>query len=114
MKSPLDLGIWLAFDEVESTQAVAADHLLRGEPVGVIFALRQTAGRGRFGRRLGRVRLDLGRRFGRCLGRSGPRRLDLFLRQQDPAGRQQGDRSRRAEENRSHRRSLSCARLIER
>lgn len=50
MKSPLDLGIWVSFDEVASTQQVAAEHLQRGEPVGVIFAREQTAGKGRFGR----------------------------------------------------------------
>lgn len=50
MKSPLGSAIWVSFDEVESTQTVAAEHLLRGEPVGVIFAKQQTAGRGRFSR----------------------------------------------------------------
>jgi len=50
LKSPLDLGIWLEFDEVESTQNVAAEHLQRGEPIGVIFAKHQAGGRGRFGR----------------------------------------------------------------
>lgn len=50
MRSPLDMGIWVSFDEVSSTQTVAAEHLLRGEPVGVIFARHQNAGKGRFSR----------------------------------------------------------------
>jgi BirA family biotin operon repressor/biotin-[acetyl-CoA-carboxylase] ligase len=50
MKSPLDLGVWLAFDEVESTQECAARHLLNGDPIGVVFTDHQTAGKGRFGR----------------------------------------------------------------
>lgn len=50
MKSPLDLGIWLSLDEVESTQAVAAEKLAKGEPIGAVFAKNQTKGKGRFGR----------------------------------------------------------------
>lgn len=50
MKSPLDLGVWMPFDEVVSTQAVAAERLVHGDPVGVVFTGNQTSGRGRFGR----------------------------------------------------------------
>lgn len=50
MKSPLDDGVWLAFDEVESTQVVAAKHLENGDPIGVVYTDNQTSGKGRFGR----------------------------------------------------------------
>jgi BirA family biotin operon repressor/biotin-[acetyl-CoA-carboxylase] ligase len=53
MKSPLEFGPWIELDEVESTQSAAAS-LLRdpqgGNVPGVVFARRQTAGKGRFGR----------------------------------------------------------------
>ena len=50
MKSPLEAGAWLEFDEVDSTQKVAADKLRSGEAVGVVFAKQQTKGKGRFDR----------------------------------------------------------------
>jgi BirA family transcriptional regulator, biotin operon repressor / biotin---[acetyl-CoA-carboxylase] ligase len=50
VKSPLDLCVWSSYDEVESTQTVAADLLKEGAPVGVVFAKNQTQGKGRFGR----------------------------------------------------------------
>lgn len=50
MRSPLDLGIWDAYDEVESTQAIAAERLRKGDPIGVVFAKHQVKGRGRFDR----------------------------------------------------------------
>lgn len=50
MKSPLDLGIWDAYDEVESTQLIAAQRLKNGDPIGVVFAKHQTQGKGRFDR----------------------------------------------------------------
>lgn len=50
MKSPLDLCVWSSYDEVESTQTVAAELLKEGAPVGVVFAKNQTQGRGRLGR----------------------------------------------------------------
>lgn len=50
MKSPLDLCIWSTYEEVDSTQTVAAELLAQGAPVGVVFARHQTQGKGRFGR----------------------------------------------------------------
>jgi BirA family biotin operon repressor/biotin-[acetyl-CoA-carboxylase] ligase len=50
VKSPLDLCIWSSYDEVESTQIIAADLLKEGAPIGVVFAKNQTRGRGRFDR----------------------------------------------------------------
>ncbi len=50
MKSPLDLGIWDKYDEVESTQTIAAQRLANGDPVGAVFAGHQTQGKGRFDR----------------------------------------------------------------
>lgn len=50
MKSPLDLGVWDAYDEVESTQTIAALKLKEGAPIGVVFARHQTQGKGRFDR----------------------------------------------------------------
>ncbi|HXH60599.1 MAG TPA: biotin--[acetyl-CoA-carboxylase] ligase [Fimbriimonadaceae bacterium] len=48
MKSPLDEGDWLVLDSVDSTQDTAKS--VMDEPIGVVFAHDQTAGRGRFGR----------------------------------------------------------------
>jgi len=50
VKSPLDEGAWLEFDEVASTQTTAAKMLAGGDPVGVVYAHHQTGGKGRFGR----------------------------------------------------------------
>lgn len=50
MKSPLGGHAWRVVDEVESTQELAAELLRAGEPVAVVLARAQTAGRGRFGR----------------------------------------------------------------
>jgi BirA family biotin operon repressor/biotin-[acetyl-CoA-carboxylase] ligase len=41
----------MVFDSVDSTQDIAAHCLSVGDPVGVIFAHEQLAGRGRFGRK---------------------------------------------------------------
>ncbi|HTQ10292.1 MAG TPA: biotin--[acetyl-CoA-carboxylase] ligase [Fimbriimonadaceae bacterium] len=49
MKSPLESGSWHDFDEVLSTQDLAANALKEGRG-GVFFARNQTLGRGRFGR----------------------------------------------------------------
>jgi BirA family biotin operon repressor/biotin-[acetyl-CoA-carboxylase] ligase len=43
-------GRWVEFDEVDSTQNLAAQMLASGEDVGVVFAHNQVSGRGRFGR----------------------------------------------------------------
>ncbi len=50
MKSPLDMSIWEGYDEVDSTQTIAAQKLKEGAPVGVVFAKHQTKGKGRFDR----------------------------------------------------------------
>ena len=51
MKSPLGPGEeWVVVDEVESTQTLAAQYLKDGQPVGIVFAREQTAGKGRLGR----------------------------------------------------------------
>ncbi len=51
MKSPLGLGEeWVEVAQVESTQTLAAQYLRDGQPVGAVFALEQTAGKGRLGR----------------------------------------------------------------
>lgn len=51
MKSPLANGAeWIGLESVDSTQTIAAEALREGRPVGVVFALDQTRGRGRFGR----------------------------------------------------------------
>lgn len=41
---------WVTLNEVGSTQVEAATRLRANQPVGVVFALHQTQGRGRFGR----------------------------------------------------------------
>ncbi len=51
MKSPTAGGeIWTEVQEVGTTQALAAKYLASGEPIGVVFAHEQTAGKGRLGR----------------------------------------------------------------
>lgn len=50
MKSPLDLAVWDGYEQVESTQTIAAEHVRNGAPVGVVFANHQNGGRGRFDR----------------------------------------------------------------
>jgi BirA family biotin operon repressor/biotin-[acetyl-CoA-carboxylase] ligase len=51
MKSPVGPGEeWVTVDEVESTQNLAAQFLKDGQPVAVVFAKEQTAGKGRLGR----------------------------------------------------------------
>lgn len=50
MKSPLETGTWLEFEEVLSTQDAAASHIRVNDQGGVFFAHHQTLGRGRFGR----------------------------------------------------------------
>lgn len=51
MKSPIDQGEWLVFDEAASTQDLAAAALLDSDsPPGVVQTLHQFAGRGRLGR----------------------------------------------------------------
>ncbi len=51
MRSPIAQGRgWLELDDVESTQAIAAQCLAGDEPIGVVFAQDQTAGYGRFKR----------------------------------------------------------------
>ena len=50
MRSPLIDGPLIGLQTVDSTQAYAAAMLRRGEPVGAVYSLEQTAGRGRFGR----------------------------------------------------------------
>ncbi len=53
MKSPLDSGPWVAFDEVRSTQDVGEAWVqgeIEGPLPGVIYAHEQTHGRGRFDR----------------------------------------------------------------
>lgn len=47
MRAP---GEWTVHDVVNSTQNLAAEYLLRGSTVGVVFAHDQVQGRGRFGR----------------------------------------------------------------
>jgi len=49
MRSPLETGHWHDFDEVLSTQDLAANGVKEGRG-GVYFARNQTLGRGRFGR----------------------------------------------------------------
>jgi len=49
MKSPLENGRWHDFDDVLSTQDIAANEVKEGRG-GVFFARNQTLGRGRFGR----------------------------------------------------------------
>lgn len=49
MRSPLENGAWHNFDEVLSTQDLAANEVKEGGG-GVFLALNQTLGRGRFGR----------------------------------------------------------------
>jgi BirA family transcriptional regulator, biotin operon repressor / biotin---[acetyl-CoA-carboxylase] ligase len=49
MKSPLLRGM-VELEEVDSTQALAAELLARGEAPGVVLARHQTAGKGRFDR----------------------------------------------------------------
>jgi BirA family biotin operon repressor/biotin-[acetyl-CoA-carboxylase] ligase len=46
----LDLGVWDEYDEVDSTQSIAANRLKNGDPIGVVFAKNQTRGKGRFDR----------------------------------------------------------------
>jgi BirA family transcriptional regulator, biotin operon repressor / biotin---[acetyl-CoA-carboxylase] ligase len=46
----LPSGEWRVVDEVDSTQRLATELLRSGADVGVVLALHQTAGRGRFGR----------------------------------------------------------------
>lgn len=51
MKSPTYNGEhWAELESVETTQSLAAAYLRNSEPVGVIFAHEQTAGKGRMGR----------------------------------------------------------------
>ncbi len=50
MKSPIAIAPLISLDSVDSTQNYAADLLKRGQPIGAVLALQQTAGRGRFGR----------------------------------------------------------------
>lgn len=50
MKSPVDLDIWDTYDQVDSTQLIAAQRLKNGDPIGVVFARHQTQGKGRFNR----------------------------------------------------------------
>jgi BirA family biotin operon repressor/biotin-[acetyl-CoA-carboxylase] ligase len=51
MKSPTANGEkWAELDNVETTQAYASQYLRSGEPIGVVFAHEQTAGKGRLGR----------------------------------------------------------------
>ncbi len=51
MKSPTIHGEqWAELQSVETTQAAAAQYLRGDEPIGVIFAHEQTAGKGRLGR----------------------------------------------------------------
>ncbi len=48
MKTPL--GPWIELDVVESTQAIATEHVREGKGTGIVFAHHQTAGKGRLGR----------------------------------------------------------------
>lgn len=51
MKSPTTLGEqWTEIDTIDTTQALAAKYLADGRQIGVIYAHKQTAGKGRFGR----------------------------------------------------------------
>lgn len=51
MKSPTFNGEqWTEVASVSTTQALAAEYLLANDPIGVIFAHEQTAGKGRLGR----------------------------------------------------------------
>jgi BirA family biotin operon repressor/biotin-[acetyl-CoA-carboxylase] ligase len=50
VRSPLHSQPLIQLDTVNSTQSYAGDHLRRGEPVGAVLAMEQTAGRGRFDR----------------------------------------------------------------
>lgn len=51
MRSPLSAGTWIEVEETPSTQQTAREALLNStDPVGAIFAVNQTQGRGRFDR----------------------------------------------------------------
>jgi len=51
MKSPTSNGEqWAEVPSVETTQSLAADILLSGEQIGIVYAHEQTAGKGRMGR----------------------------------------------------------------
>ena len=50
MRSPLEFGPWVHRAEVDSTQAEAQRLLANRDPVGIVLADNQTAGRGRFTR----------------------------------------------------------------
>ena len=51
MKTPLDnKAVWLELESVSSTQTILVEKIKEGEPIGVVYAREQTAGRGRFTR----------------------------------------------------------------